>query len=145
MEDTDRLTEDRFTSWRSWVMEGIVISFFMHYYYYYLVLLRENMLFNNSGTVFNGVRGVSLLNMYIILKDNFFFYKCKKFQILMFQFLMFCTRCILHSVGILVIIFRIYVMSAMISGKLSFIGISYRKTHAFIANATKIVQFSIIN
>jgi hypothetical protein len=30
------------------------------------------MMFKKSGTVFNGVRGVSLLNMYVILKDNFF-------------------------------------------------------------------------
>jgi hypothetical protein len=32
----------------------------------------KKMLLKNSGAVFNGVRGVSLLNMYVISKDYFF-------------------------------------------------------------------------
>ena len=50
-------------------MEGLVISALD------IIIIwcfwGKKMPFKYSGAVFNGVRGVSLLNMYVILKDNF--------------------------------------------------------------------------
>ena len=142
MEGKNRLTEDQFTLWRSWVMERLVISAVG------IIIIIIIIIWCFLGKIWCLKTPARCLMVYVVFryliciqfwKIYIFFHKCKKYYLLMF-----CTRNILFSIGILVVIYRFYVMSAVIRGKLSFIGTSCRTTHAFVANTTIIAQFSII-